>query len=431
MPIQVLQELYIGKTPELKEIESIIHRVRNSHTENTFFTDPTYDKDISKINRIFEDFFGFEIFSLVIQRSSAANALTMPISSAIDIAPQYRVKKNLLATSKGFKYKKEAGYCCAVTIYNGLLFDDRFTDAEILAIILHEIGHNFESVINDTLYYTSDVVEVLNALVAFIQVALPSQGNMATIMGGITGVGIGKIITSNWFKKFNVKFTDFILKNDGLKSIFGIMSIIGDSINELENNILYVVSQVMKYGSLPRTVISVILSKIGRPTGKISENIADSFATVYGYGADLSSAVLKFDSFSVGTAVERGIMNIPVISQLMAIYDLPLDLFITAFNEHPTGIERTKMAKANLQRELKSAYLDPKMKIHIQNQIKDIDKALSKYESLSKNIENPKAFSALLNIFIYNVDVGDKKISKKSDKYMSNIDRIYNTVRLK
>lgn len=138
---QILQELYVGKTPELLEVEKLIGKIRSSNTEATFLTSPTYSKDMEKINRIFEDFFGFEVFSLMVDRATYQNAYTIPISIAIDITPQYRLKNNLLATDKGFKYKKEAGYCCIVHIYNNLFFDNRYSDA-----IMRDIDNTFNSV---------------------------------------------------------------------------------------------------------------------------------------------------------------------------------------------------------------------------------------------------------------------------------------------
>lgn len=76
--------------------------------------------------------------SLVILRSDKMNALTLPVSKSID-----KFKEQKMLDSTGMRYLKEARVNITVMITDSLLFNDRFTDAEILSILLHEIGHNF------------------------------------------------------------------------------------------------------------------------------------------------------------------------------------------------------------------------------------------------------------------------------------------------
>lgn len=427
MTNQILQELYIGKTPELLEIESLIHRIRSSNTEANFLTNPTYSKDMEKINRLFEELFGFEIFSLTIMRSSAANAFTMPVSCAIDIMPQCRVKENLLVSNKGFKYKKEAGYCCSVFMFNSLLFDETFTDAEIVAIILHEIGHNFQTVINDTLYYTSDVTRVLNIIVAFVSVT--SIENIPELIGAIIGTGIGLGISTNKFKKVYAKFIKDIRDNESLALIFGMAGLVLDAIIEVRMNINYLIELITRYGDVPGTVKNCILSKISDPFGKTGEEVADSFATIYGYGPDISSAMLKFDTTAVGPATQRALMSVPVLGHLLTIYNLPITILVTAFDEHPSGIQRAQIAKADLERELRQSYMDPAMKSKIKKDIVEIDKAIDRYNKARTDIKNPKAIQALWFSFIYEMTKGG--IDKKSERLMSNIDKAFDNAKLK
>lgn len=427
---QILQELYVGKTPELLEIERLIGKIRRSNTQATFFTNPTYSKDMEKINRLFEDFFGFEVFSLMIDRSTSQNAYTIPLSIAVDVAPQYRVKNNLLATDRGFKYKKEAGYCCIVHMYNNLFFDDKFTDSEILAIILHEIGHNFETVINQTLYYTSDSVSILRTVIKFIAYVM-EHSDIKDILTHITALSIVEIITSTHFKKLSDAMTREIASDPNLRVIFGIAILYFDCVKEININIGYIRTEIMKYGKIPEILKKALLRKIGRPFGTTSENTADSFATIYGYGADLSSAMLKISTETNGPIIKKTIYNIPLLSQMVALYDLPLDIVCSILNEHPSSIERAKLAKANLQRELKASYLDPKMKAQIQRQINEIDDAVTKYENMSKRISNPRSFRALWDIFFYSLKGGAKMSDRKSKDIMGDVDKIFADVKLK
>lgn len=426
---QILQELYIGKTPELLEIESLIHKIRSDNTEATFLTDPTYSKDMKRINRIFEDLFGFELFSITIIRSSSTNAFTMPISSALDIMPQYRVKENLLVSnSKGFKYKKEAGYCCLVFMYNSLLFNKEFSDAEILAIILHEIGHNFQSVINDTLYYTSDIVRILNIIAVFIE-AMSRVEDLPGIISTIVGTGLGMAISTNKFKKAYTNFMNEIMENDNLQIIVSISDIINRSVEEVKMNIRYLSNLVLRYGNIPGILKSCILSKVSNPFGKTGEEVADSFATIYGYGPEISSAMLKFETIISGPYAKQLLWSCPLIGQLLAIYDLPLHILLTAFDEHPSGIQRAQLAKSNLERELKQSYMDPAMKAKLKKDISDIDDAISEYKKACRNIKNPNAIHTAWYNVMYEIGKGGN--TKKSERLMSNIDKAFNNVKLR
>lgn len=425
---QILQELYIGKTPELLEIESLIHKIRSSNTEANFLTNPTYSKDMEKINRIFEDLFGFEIFSLTIMRSSAANAFTMPVSCAIDIMPQCRVKDNLLVSNKGFKYKKEAGYCCSVFMFNSLLFDETFTDAEIVAIILHEIGHNFQTVINDTLYYTSDITRVLNIIVNLIR-SFTSVEDTSELIGTIIGTGIGLGTSTNKFRKLYAKFIKDIRDNESLALIFGMAGLVLDATIEVRMNIKYLLGLVYRYGNIPGIVKKCILNKISDPFGKTGEEVADSFATIYGYGPDISSAMVKFDTTAIGPATQRVLMSVPVLGHLLTIYNLPITILVTAFDEHPSGIQRAQIAKADLERELTQSYMDPAMKSKIKKDIVEIDKAIDRYNKARTDIKNPKAIQVIWFSFIYEMTKGG--IGKKSERLMSNIDKAFDDAKLR
>lgn len=87
------------------------------------------------------------------------NAWTHPIDFYLDTSMNMQ---NLVVTSsKGYRFKPEAKVSTDIAITSKLLFDPNFTDGEILAILLHEIGHNFESVMNQNLCTFSQLYSFL------------------------------------------------------------------------------------------------------------------------------------------------------------------------------------------------------------------------------------------------------------------------------
>lgn len=104
-----------------------------------------FSKKIENFNRLIEKAFKLEAFNLIVQISDSYNAYTVPIGVVID-APN---ANNLKVDSKsGFNYNYCKDSSLIVFIYSTLLFDMQFTDGEIMGIIMHEIGHNFQHAIS-------------------------------------------------------------------------------------------------------------------------------------------------------------------------------------------------------------------------------------------------------------------------------------------
>lgn len=108
-----------------------------------------------------------------------------------------------------------------------------------------------------------------------------------------------------------------------------------------------------------------------------AEKIADNFATIYGYGPDLSSALEKLE-----TSDAKLDINIPVISPLLGVVESTYKLLVCLPDEHPATVSRIKDQLNYLEKELAKEDLDPKMKKEIQNQIDDIEKSLNRIISI-------------------------------------------------
>ena len=79
-------ENYIGKTKELQEIEKQLSIVRKKRM-GTYVLDNkiNLDKDMLKLNRMIEQYFGFGTFSLNIIGVPVENAFTCPIDMRYDV----------------------------------------------------------------------------------------------------------------------------------------------------------------------------------------------------------------------------------------------------------------------------------------------------------------------------------------------------------
>lgn len=428
MTEQFLHELYVGKTKELEEIESLIGKARSKYMGKTYTGGRiTFSDEFEKINRSFENLFGFSNFALALDNTSMVNAYTMPIAYSVDIAPQYRLKKNLTLSNGGFKYNKDAKYCCIVYITSGMFLNKDFTNGEILSMILHEIGHNFQSVLNDAHYYLTDIQSVFRALVIFIDEFSKYGPVVAT-------TNTTEFITksSNFVKTLDIKLSSMIAQIPGLSTVLGMIGVIRAIFKDMNINIFYVLNLLGKYSSLPITFVGSILSKILNPLGKSGEQVADSFATIYGYGPELSSAFNKISKKGYGIKAEDAIYKTPVIGTMVAGYNLPFEILLSAFDEHPAFLQRIQLVKANLTRELNDSNLDPKMRQKILEDLKNVEIAIKDYEKLSKSATyNPRAINAAWYVFISDYTNQEDKQKKVSEKIMGNIDRINANLKLR
>ena len=133
-----INEVYFGKTSGIQKIEAQLSKFRNKYinTKNR----PNSDPDLLKLNRLVEDQFGFGCFSLVVDYHPIPAASTIPIDFSFNAAKKrdsYMVDKNT------YKFKKEYDYTCIVSMTTGLIFNDYFTDEEVMACLLSELGMNF------------------------------------------------------------------------------------------------------------------------------------------------------------------------------------------------------------------------------------------------------------------------------------------------
>lgn len=366
--------------------------------------------DTSEFNRLAEKVFGFKTYALDIFPSNIYNAYTLPIDMKLDT--KMNIKKTSICDKSGFKYKKEAGYCCITCISSGLIFSDNFTDGEILAIILHEIGHNFASVVDRGIEINMFTLKYVNLVCQLINYA---NGRFHTLPAYF-----------NAFDEFIVKLEDDIRKKlPALATILTIWNGISAIASDIVINIFALMGDILGY-NIVRNLAAKIENILFKPTAYTNEKIADNFATIYGYGPEISTALNKFE-------VKRGIITtdtlneIPVIGDIIALKNLPAEIIISAFDEHPDTLERCMDQVRLLERELKKSNLDPKMKKVISDNIDELKKAQDDYSNNYKDRHNATIYKRMWYSLIFNITDGDLKHHMLGKNNFENIDKALGT----
>jgi len=134
-----LSEAYIGKTDTLLEMEDAIGKIRERALRK--FTDINKSPEVLAFNRLMEKQFGMDCYALYIDQSDIINAYTKVVGMRFDIALKDNISDWVEGDKQGgYRWKAGNKLCVMACIYMGLIKNPDFTNEEILAILLHELG---------------------------------------------------------------------------------------------------------------------------------------------------------------------------------------------------------------------------------------------------------------------------------------------------
>ena len=430
--IIALNEVYYGKPKKLLEAEKILDDIKKDYN-GEYYNASSIQKD-NRWNRLSEligDEFGFKTLYIEVIATKDHNAYTRPICYAIDCMPQCRAKKNLIVDKSGMKFKPSAGYVAMIGIYTGLLLNPDYNAGEIMAMIIHEIGHNFQAVIDETMFWFSDITYI-----AKIVGSVAQSITKGDISGAIAN-GMTPITNSMLYRKIQVGVSQYLYK----QSWYNVFLVINDQIlgrfNDLKSNIGYAVSALMGWGAwifpgiMYSLVLNSIISAVLDPLGYRAEKISDNFSTIYGYGPELSSALLKLETKGYYDKDIQKALDGNIMGAILRNGYGSLMMFGTICDPHPDTFERCYDQIRYLETEIKESDLSPACKAELNKQIdmirKDMDKTM-KHTDFSKEWD---AFRYSVAQSVY-TDEGDfrhkfmgknihKNIQKTYDKAIKNL----------
>lgn len=158
-----LDEMYFGKKIALSTIEEYFDRLKAQYkNENPLGNGQTYrdlvnDPLLIKIGKEIANLFGFEEVAVTISRRPTFNAYTIPFvmdmdGNSYDFEDKKVTHRKLVGavtiTNDGFMFNKRKFRTNLLVCINlGCLFKAPITTSELLAVLLHEIGHNFSRVV--------------------------------------------------------------------------------------------------------------------------------------------------------------------------------------------------------------------------------------------------------------------------------------------
>ena len=389
-----VNETYFGKSKELELIEKSFDKAIQSKNKIDASSLGIVAKQLQKK-------FGFDNVSIGIDKSPGLNAYTY-----IDIAD---IKKMKIKTSEG--YKALPGNTCSIlVVFSPAMLSGVLSGKELTAITLHEIGHQFASkrILNSSsLRYMASYIRGLSELDKIIRIASQETNSIADMFMMIRRV-ISKLTEDAVFAiKYVINtliLLKDILKTPTLKDTY---NLIGDSTKF--NRILNYINN---------------FDKVKKPikVHDLEEEMADSFATIYGYGPELASALTKIEASDIDDEFDPYDNSFYNLYIYIPIYTL---LSYICTSDSGIAIQTSRRVYAQLltlRKEMNDINTDAKTKKRILADIDELEKVYGKY--IDERIEAAERNKVKSATDRYNEEFWNRVLTNKRDNELFSYNKL-------
>lgn len=363
--LRVIEESQFDN-PGLIKLEKMIKELREKYKYSQLKVN-TDDIAIYDIPELLCNIFGFKSCNFTVSQDLGPNAWTFPLSSKID---KWNYRRCIKKSSQGLKFTEEANVNISVVITSGALFARYITDREIVALILHEIGHNFSDSVNKTLGIYSNFKKVL-----YIP-HLINPMNWVALSNKLTGIDT-KIDT---FAKDNLK--PVIIAFDALRYFYSIYTYV--IINISDFYALFGAAITGLVGSFNNIIANIIINPIDivfKPFAKQDEYTADAFAAMYGYGPELANVLTKIEKNDDLRLIKTAMKENKLDAYYFAFMSESVDYIVgLIFDSHPSNGKRLLNILNLLEREYNNPNMNPKFKKETKKEIQELKELIEKEE---------------------------------------------------
>lgn len=425
-----INESYVGVTKETQAIIDQLSIFRNKHMTQTrdihFFDNAAdmasinTDPELIKLNRMFEEEFGFETFCLYISASVSANAMTYP--APFTSSKKFR-KSDLIKKSNGqIAYKKSAKAVFLMYINAGLILNNLYSDREVMAIILHEIGHNFSFFLTQSVWIQTSIQRILKYPVILIMLLSKMQsGDIATILDPLKLSDEGILIIDNLKKT--------IYADEGLRYAYNLITLVKSTAGHINEELSKLFLPVFGVQIIIQSLYNLAINPLNIFAGYTNEKLADNFATVYGLGNELSTALVKFGRIS-----DDALLSSKVISKVAPInwmYDLltiPVMAVAYTADPHPTDAARLNNQIKYMEAELNKMNIDPKMKKEMELALVELRKTEMDFKQVHSVSSAIKDVYNIMILDLFGGDIREVLHKKKDSRYNAKYDKLVSNI---
>lgn len=384
--LQAIQEVYVGATKDILELENLIGNIRRDYEVEqgqlknfNLFSSVVRDKRWLDVQNKMCDIWGFADCSVNVYLSEYSNAYTYPVTYSMDVEPE----KMIVRGPNGYKYSKISNFYTMFYISSALLCNKEYSDKEVMAVLLHEVGHSFSACTKNKcdLVQSGRDSAVFYYITCMVRYADPSYA-------------VALVQNTNMYKKVMTALNN--RSKDG-KSLYVYNS-------DFITNVTRILTFPLKILFTP------LLNKIAASDwakwisakskdqkymknladARTDEYLSDSFAVMYGYGQYQVTGLTKM--YNESDAYEDFCKKVPIVGKLMQTSEYSYWVLAETFSVHPSLPARIDNITKELDAELKKSNLPPKMKKQIQENIKDLEEFRKSVKELTISDDDPNKF---------------------------------------
>lgn len=372
----ILNEVYIGRLPEIDEMVTDIHNIREEYKQKGNIS-------ILKSAKVFEkhveDMWGFSAFLFDIYIDNYPNAYTYCVGCCLDMP----ILKSIEYTNKGYSFVKKSNFAATTKIATSLLSAEEMSDEEILAVLLHEIGHSFTeraSMANALMntYRKSYLIQAIEDVILSILFLCPGQ--LASSIKFLT--------------RLNSNLDTFITKLNKVTKNIPVLrhvSMTSESVKELISRKITEYISMLTRSSADEDYVKRLQNRLDKEEknrkeknyswntalGRSNERLSDDFANMYGLGPQLATGLIK-----MGAPYKYGRLAGSEVSDIQKKADDVIMQIYNIIDVHPGNVDRIFAMIDALEMDYKELKVDQKTKAAMMRDIKAL-KAL--VEDLKKN----------------------------------------------
>ena len=377
----VLNEVYFGKEYILP-LQNQLSIVRNKFKNKQWNYSINSDKDVLKFNRLCEKMFGFSTFALSIVPDQYINAYMCPLEANLSEQERRRLLNAIKASKNGFKFDPSMGQISVMIGLSMGTVNSYLTDQEMMACILHEIGHSFFEAVTDK--------DGIWTVASFITNAIRKVNKMI-----INRLSSGENVTDNDIENDMNNIKSFDLK----RAIIKPFSILSNTFKKGKSKLAKLLHHEAFEDNMTRKM-----------QWYTNEKFADTFASMYGYGPELHAALLKMAQLEDDPNVRPQTRNpILVVYRAYKMYIKDALNFVLGMqDEHPEGLTRIKVSCEYLKKEIAKESIDPKMKAQMVEQLDQLNRLIDEFINYPKD-KDKIAIWRKYYILLYKKFGGDRR----------------------
>lgn len=353
--LTALQEAFVGKEP-VSKIQKAMDKIVTylETTPNGRINDTPLDRDLEKA---IKDVFGFGYVDVFWSDAPSliGGPYTIPNATIFHIneSKSFTYGKN----SRGF-YDKDHELHCVIHINRDVIVNAHLTSAELTAVLLHEIGHNFDYSPYKMLLAMISVLQLLYGNIAVLSNwAISELAPLSSLYPRLRNLDA---VIADVLPPFRY-FTRFLYAIGSGATKFTLAAL--SPLNFITNIPIALINS-------PFTYIANIFTRKG-------ERFADSFAAMYGYGPEIASGLDKIIGEAMG--MNDITYNIPVLKTLYDLSLLNQEIVTFALGGHESNQRRMINMMNMLKKDLEDPNISPSMKKEIR---REIDRSQKTYEQM-------------------------------------------------